>query len=91
MMDTNEILKEVENLLENSYVQWLELKPEQVQVAEQPQCLPAPVPTQVTSLEKPLPAPKQVPARKSNLVGELVVNAFILLLLTALSDRLANQ
>ena len=91
MLDTNEILKEVDDLLDSNYTQLLEQKPGQVRVYEKPQRLPEPTQTPSTSVGPSLPATKQVPARKSNPVSELVVNTFVLLLLAALSDRLANQ
>ncbi|CAN5697812.1 hypothetical protein BH10CHL1_BH10CHL1_39390 [soil metagenome] len=91
MPDTNEILKEVEDLLDSNYVELLQLQPEGVQVYTRPQRLPEHLQTPSTSTEKSLPATQKPPARKPSLVSELVVNAFVLLLLTALSDRLANQ
>lgn len=91
MLDTNEILREVEELLDSNFAQLPERKLGQVQVYAKPQPLPESTQVQSAPAQPSRPAIRQVPARKPNLVSELVVNTFVLLLLAALSDRLANQ
>lgn len=81
MLDANEVLKELEELLDEGYLQLCERKPGRVQVYEKPMPTPAPRPPQALLVPKP----------KTNPLSEFVANTCLLLFLSVLSDRLANQ
>lgn len=88
MLDTTEIFKELEEVLEEGYTALRQQQQSRVRVYD-PAALTARPP-------QALPAPQSLPARpapkpKANPITEFVANTCLLFFLTVLSDRLANQ
>ena len=79
MLDANLILKDAEELLAEHYTELQQQKPGKVGVYETPKRAP------ITTQAQP------VPMVKANPISDFVTNVFVLFVLAALTEKLANR